>query len=268
MACTAFGAWGKASATGGLIQTRALDFGGGPFANYTVLAVHRSDPANPNHAFVSVSFPGFVGAITGIAQNGVGISEKVWMTYDKRSLQPGSYDGLADVFVLRDLLEKTSNRAEAMDYITKAKRTWAMWIGVGDFASQQLDLIGYKQSSAIAYTDVTAPTMTGQPYLESIAYVDKHPQPSGDGPTGSLPTVLADFYGNISLPVTKTITQFHQTGDLHIASYDFTNKEMYLSIGRVNRNGDYGPEGGNLDSWKAYNRPSLHFKLEDLWKGV
>lgn len=119
---TAFGAWDKATASGGLIQTRALDFGGGPFANYTVLAVHRGDPANPNHAFVSISFPAFVGAITGIAQNGVGISEKVWMTYDKRSLQSGSYDGLADVFVLRDLLEKVSNRAEAIAYVNKAPR--------------------------------------------------------------------------------------------------------------------------------------------------
>ena len=37
--------------------------------------------------FAMVSWPGFVGAVTGIAQNGVGISEKVWMTNDKKNIQ-------------------------------------------------------------------------------------------------------------------------------------------------------------------------------------
>lgn len=69
MACTAYGAWGKATASsahpGGLLQLRALDFGSGPFANYSVLQVHRSSAKrNPTmQAFASLSFPGFVGEI-------------------------------------------------------------------------------------------------------------------------------------------------------------------------------------------------------------
>jgi len=53
--------------------------------------------------FVSVTFPAFVGAVTGISQSGIDISEKVWMTYNKKELLPGSYDGLADVSVPRDI---------------------------------------------------------------------------------------------------------------------------------------------------------------------
>ena len=83
MACTAFGSWGAASENAHLIQLRALDFGGGPFANNTIVQTNRGDPANPDHAFVSISFPSFVGVITGVAQGGIGVSEKVWMTYDK-----------------------------------------------------------------------------------------------------------------------------------------------------------------------------------------
>jgi hypothetical protein len=109
MACTAYGAWGKATPSGdGLVQLRALDFGSGPFANYTLVSVHRK--TENDNSFVSVSFPGFVGVITGISESGVGVSEKVWMTYDKRSLQPGSYDGEPDVFVLRDILQNSKNR--------------------------------------------------------------------------------------------------------------------------------------------------------------
>lgn len=69
-----------------------------------------------------------MGVITGIAQNGIGVSEKVWMTYDKRSLQPGSYNGEADVFVLRDILEKTNTREEAAARLAKADRTWGMYV--------------------------------------------------------------------------------------------------------------------------------------------
>ncbi len=58
-----------------------------------------------------------------------------------------------------------------------AQRTWAIWIGIGDYASNTLDIVGYQQASVGIYTDVTMPSMTGQPYyLESVVYADKHQQ--------------------------------------------------------------------------------------------
>lgn len=267
MACTAYGAWGKAnSATnnGTLVQLRALDFGGGPFANFTVIATNREEGKRP---FVSVTFPSFVGVITGIAQDGVGISEKVWMTYDKYSLKPGSYDGEADAFVLRDILQNSKNRKDAETYLQSVPRTWGMWVGIGDFETQTFDLVGYQQESAVVYTDETMPSMTGQPYLEQVAYVDKHPQPSGEGPTGTLPTFLTDFYGDITMENTRIAARYHKTGDLHIASYDYGNNKMIVSIGRINEDGEYGPVGGDTSLWKAYNRPYLQFDLDELWKG-
>ena len=166
------------------------------------------------------------------------------------------------LLVLNDL------RAVAEEMLQTANRTWAIFIGVGDYTTNTLDIVGYKQDSVVSYTDVTMPSVTGQPYMESVCYVDKHPQPSGDGATGTLVTALTDFYGNISLETTKSITQYHQTGDLHIASYDFTSKQMNLAVGRINKDGDYKPEGGtDGNQWKAYNRPYLKFNLEDLWAG-
>jgi hypothetical protein len=265
--CTAYGAWGKATEEGGLIQMRALDFGGGPFANYTIAAVYR-DATEGGNAFVSITFPGFAGVITGVSQSGIGVSEKVWMTYDRKSLQPGSYNGEPDIFVLRDILQQARNRADAEQHLLAAARTWAIFIGVGDYETQEFDLVGYTQAEVTVFTDVTAPLMTGQPYLEHIAYVDKHPQPSHDGPNGTLPTALGDFWGQISLETSKTVTKYHQTGDLHIASYDFLQRQMYLAVGRINGRGEYRPSGGADDSeWKAYNRPYLKFDLNDLWMG-
>jgi hypothetical protein len=270
MACTAYGAWGKATATGnGLVQLRALDFGGGPFANYTIAAVYRdATVTEDSNAFVSITFPGFTGVITGVSERGIGVSEKVWMTYDDPDLLPGSYQGEADVFVLRDILQQSKNRQDAEAYLQQANRTWAIFVGIGDYETNVLDLVGYQQASAVVYTDVTMPSVTGQPYLESIAYVDKHPQPSHDGPNGTLPTALTDFYGNISLETSKQITQYHQTGDVHIASYDFSANQMNVAIGKINHEGKYCPEDCTDDNvWKAYNRPYLMFSLTDLWEG-
>lgn len=144
-----------------------------------------------------------------------------------------------------------------------------MWIGIGDYSTMQFDLVGYTQNSSTVYTDVTMPSMTGQPYLESVCYVDKHPQPSDDGASGTLPTALTSFYGNITLENTKVITMYHRTGDTHIAIYDYGNKEMYVAVGRINIKGEYKPLGGTDDDiWCAYNRPYLKFDLDDLWAGI
>jgi hypothetical protein len=126
MACTAYGAWGNATPDGKLTQIRALDFGSGPFSNYTIVAAYRSAPeaAEQQRAFATVTFPGMVGVVTGVSDKGVGLSEKVWMTYDNPSLQPGSYDGEPDVFVLRDLLEKTSTKEEAEAHMQEVKVRW------------------------------------------------------------------------------------------------------------------------------------------------
>jgi hypothetical protein len=275
MSCTAYGAWGEATqqsseCQGGLLQLRALDFGGGPFANYTVIQTHRQDPENPDHAFVSVSFPGMVGVITGVAQNGVGVSEKVWMVSGQdKSMQPGKYDGEADTFVLRDILQFSKNKEEAEAHMKEVKRTWAIWVGVGDGSSQELNLVGYKGDSANVYTDETMPTMNGQPFIKDIAYVDKHPQPSRDGANGTLPTALKHYYGAIDIPTTSQVVKYHETGDLHWAAYDFKNQKMALAVGKINKDGEYMPVGGD-DSclWCAYNRPMVIFDLEQLWQGL
>lgn len=265
MSCTAYGAWGKATG-GGLLQLRALDFGGGPFANYTVISTSRpATGSDPQNSFVSVSFPGMVGVITGVSESGIGVSEKVWMTANKKKdMQPGGYDGEPDVFVLRDILELSSTKEEAEQYMKEAKRTWGIWVGAGDYKSQEFSLTAYRQEDAVVYNDKTMPSVTGQPYMESVVYVDKHPQPSSEGPNGTLPSALQHFYGKISIDTTKQIVQAHETGDVHIAAYDFSVKQLGVAIGKINAKGEYGPDG---KEWQAFNRPWTIFNLNDLFSG-
>lgn len=186
------------------------------------------------------------------------------MTYDKHNLQPGSYHGEPDIFVLRDLMQLTKTRAEAEAYTQNADRTWAIFIGVGDFETQTFDLIGYKQDSAVVYTDETIGQVTEQPYIESVCYVDKHPQPTHDGVNGTLPTALQDMWGDLTTENARVVAQYHETGDVHIATYDYGKSEMLVALGRIDEKGNYG----NDNEWKAYNRPYLRFNLNDLWAGL
>ena len=60
---------------------------------------------------------------------------------DGQGLQPGNFQGEPDVFVLRDILQYSATREEAEAYVNSVNRTWAIFIGVGDFSSQKLDII-------------------------------------------------------------------------------------------------------------------------------
>ena len=121
MSCSMFGAWGEASASSNLLQLRALDFHESPFANFSLLAVHRpvdatsappaaesdgligNDEGDLWQSFAALGFPGLVGVVTGVSQRGIGLSEKVWETYnDTTGVQEGHYDGevLAHMYLI------------------------------------------------------------------------------------------------------------------------------------------------------------------------
>jgi hypothetical protein len=141
-------------------------------------------------------------------------------------------------------------------------RTWAIFLGVGDYETQEMDIVGYRAADFHAYTPETMPDVTSQPYIQDVVYVDKHAQPSDDT---TLSSMLIQYHGNMTMDVTKKIVATHETGDMHIAVYDYgANPTMWLSVARINAEGDFGPDG---HIWKACYRPFLQFNLADLFSG-
>ena len=68
------------------------------------------------------------------------------------------------------------------------------------------------------------PTYTNHDQFDSLVFVDKHTQPSSDPCLNSL---LHEYYGSISpMNTLKYITSQFQTGNMHIAIYDFENGLM------------------------------------------
>ena len=136
MQCSMMGAWGSATADGNLVQYRTLDFGGGPFADNNVLLVYH--PTDSDHSFAAITFPGFVGAVTGFSEF-VAQSEA-----EASAVKPkGTYDGQGDVFIIRDILQFAKSAEDAVDIARATSRTWAMWLGVGDIYNKFVPMLYY-----------------------------------------------------------------------------------------------------------------------------
>lgn len=258
MSCSVVGSWGSANAPGheGLIQSRLLDFGAGPFPNATTIIVQHPSEGNP---FVSVAFPGFVGVVTGIS-NRIALSEKVWMISGEPGTQDGTYDGEADVMVMRRMLQFAQNIDEAVETAHSANRTWAIFLGAGGYKNsavtgKPIRIMTYRQKDVNDYDDVTIGTVTKAPYIENVAYVDKHPQPSR---ADDLPHVMMAQHGNITAEWTvQNVPRRVQSGDSHIAIYDMQHAQLFVSAGRTTPDGQYPATGGG----QAYSRTFISFDL-------
>lgn len=252
MQCSMMGAWGSATPDTKLVQLRSLDFGGGPFANSNILVVHH--PTESKIPFATLSFPGFVGVVTGFSEK-IGQSEKVDdVTGGARP--KGSYKGQAVAFVIRDMLQFAETKEEAVAIAQGAHRTWSVWLGVGDYASQAFDAILYDKASVTAFSDTSLPTRTNQTYFKDVAYIDKHPQPSLHS---DMPALVKRFYGNISAEnVAQYFPRLMGSGDVHVAVYDFARKKALIATGITDAT-------GQTFTRKASDAPFLSFDMQELW---
>merc|ERR1712048_1084039 len=116
----------------------------------------RVDDAGVPGAFSMVTFPGFVGAVTGFNSAGLIQSEKVSYNarsagYDQDCIKvlgvdvygcvPGNYEGEGIPFVIRRLVETAATKQEAEDLIMNAKRTWHVYLGLGDSETMDFDVV-------------------------------------------------------------------------------------------------------------------------------
>jgi hypothetical protein len=77
----------------------------------------------------------------------------------------------------------------------------------------------------------------------------------------ALPDVLKHFHGQLTAAtVAAYVPRAEQSGDVHLAVYDYAREEMYVGLGIFDAAaGAFAPGG------KAYERPLLRFSLQALW---
>jgi hypothetical protein len=129
-----FGAWGKATLKGGLIQMRTLDFGEGPWANNSLIAIYHPKDGN---SFVNLTFNSFVNTITGISSK-IGNSEKYnILTKNNKWV----FEGQTVVNVIREIVQFAKNKEDAWNIARKTSRTGFDIVGVGDYDSQKFGIM-------------------------------------------------------------------------------------------------------------------------------
>lgn len=252
--CSMFGAWGPAisNTTGSLFQLRALDWDtSGPFQQYPVVLVYHPQDSN-GHAFSTMGWAGFIGAMTGYSSAPIGLCEKVWLGYNGTS----SRQGIPWHFLLRDIMQFDSDIDSAVSRIANAHRTCPIFVGLGDY-SNQFRAIEYSYEIVEVYDDHNSPTWNDHPNFEGLVYIDKHVQPSSDP---CMPSLLEKYYGSLNVQNTiQYIAPIFETGDMHVAVYDFANNYMYVS------NASPVPASGPNDVVPAYNRNYIRLDMNQLF---
>jgi len=247
--CTMVGAWGDAieNTTGSLYQLRALDWStNGPVQQVPAYIVYH--PAQ-GHDFAILSWAGFIGTVTGFSSAPLGLCEKVWIAYN------GTKDrsGYPWHFLTRDILQFDPDVDSALARIANTARTCSIWLGLGD-PENEFKAVGYSHDYVLIYDDNTFPVYPAHPRMNGVVYIDKHVQPSHNPCLASL---LQKYYGNLTPSVIKTyVTALHQTGDMHIAIYDFKENLVYVSNASPYVNNTYIP---------AYNRQFIQLDMTALF---
>ena len=199
-ACTIVIAGGNATATGGVAQVRALDFGLdlALWKYPVVLAYARGDagggaapapdPGLERQEFVSVTFPGMVGSITGMNRR-IGISEKVWLA-DADAADDSRF-GTPFPLLMREVVEGYDAVEDGVRHVQGARRTCSVFLGIGGRRSGGGagggDILLSDHAGVTVYDDANyhevfpASETAGRPphvVRPGLVYVDKHMQPS------------------------------------------------------------------------------------------
>ena len=228
-ACSMLGAWGPASAAGGLVQLRALDWDtNGPFQQWPVLAVYH--PTAPAFSHATLGWAGMLGAITGVSESGVGIAEKVWDAY---SAAGGPYTpyGYAWNFLLQDALMFDSDGDAVLSRIASANRTCSIWIGVGDAHGNggggAFRAVAYSSTTVDIFNDRNFPVYPNHDRFKSLVFINKHVQPSSEPCMNDL---LHAAYGSLDAATAfEYVAAVEQTGDMHIMALDFASGDMLIA---------------------------------------
>jgi len=248
--CSLFGAWGKATEGGGLLQLRALDYAiGAEIQRYPLILVYHP---NRGHAFANIGWVGIVGSVTGISSAQMAISE-IGDDYDKEN---DSFAGVPFMFTLRDILQFDTTLEEGIARMEKGPRTTSLLFAIGD--GKKGEARGLQTSRTFCNVfdpDNLEPLTDTHPRIPNIVYwgmswnVPKY--------DSRLSTMLTTHYGQLHGEITvREILPSVGTGNLQVAVYDLTN--MVVWTANAGANDEAGPR-------EAYNRAYVKLDMNQLF---
>ena len=255
--CSLYGAWGKATLGGKTLQLRALDWDtGAMLQNHPLVTVYHIEDGS-GYSFANVGWAGWIGLLTGMSSNKMGMSE-IGVSYPDFPPYFGTetFIGIPFVFLERWIMQHTQTVADAIEYVTNANRTCDLMFGVADAKSSTAVVMQYSGSIVRFFNDTDLePLADWHPRLENVVYEGM--DWNCPGYQKALYTQLALNHGSLTPELSiLNVTSQVGTGDLHVAVYDLSGGMMYVANAR----------GDGMDGPKdAYDRQFVSFNISALF---
>ncbi len=126
--CSGFSLFGKATRDGHMFHGRILDYMRGVgLEKNAVIIVHRPDYG---HAWVNISYAGFVGTVTAMNEKGISVGEM-------GGRGEGQWDGKPMAELLREVMEKADTLDDAVSILRAGPRTCQYYYVVSDGKSKR-----------------------------------------------------------------------------------------------------------------------------------
>jgi hypothetical protein len=202
----------------------------GPFKNYPQVTIYHPNHGN-GHAFANIGWTGWIGSITGMSSVQVAISE-IGVSFPDDSFGHESRFGIPFTYLLRDILQFDNGLDSSLERIRNAHRTCNLLLGVGDGKVSRFTGIEYSAAVSKFFTwQNLKPDASWHPKIKDIVYWGMDWLCPGYSQV--LGEQLLKFHGNITASITiKEIVPIVQTGDLHIAIYDFSRNFVFVANAR------------------------------------
>ena len=213
--CSAFNAFGAATANGHMLQMRILDYSMDlGIQDYPVVLV--CEPLG-GHRYANIAFAGFVGCIAGISSQGIGVSEMG----DDFDYSFETLSGLPMPFLLRDVIAHATSFDQAYSMVQGADRTSSYWYVIGDAEAANAAVF---QTSPVTF-NTWGPGQMPAPYpaLPSMCYVGHY--------MSRLYADLSANWGTLSPESAISVTRHNiiPGGNLLDAVYDLTSREIWVA---------------------------------------
>jgi len=212
--CSAFNAFGSATANGHMLQMRILDWSMDMgVQDHPLLIV--AQPVG-GHQYTNITFAGFIGSIAGISSQGIGVSEMG----DDFDYAYETLSGIPMPFLLRDVIAHATSYAEAEAMVQNAIRTSSLWYVIGDADAPDAGLF---QTSPVT-CNIWRPGQMFEPYqpLPDVCWVGHY--------MDRLYADLSANWGAMTVDSAIAITRHNaMSSNLLDAVYDLTTREVWVA---------------------------------------
>ena len=217
--CSYYAAWGKAVPDNHLYQIRALDYWTEAHVqDRPAIIVWRPAKGYP---FVTASWIGFIGVITGMNAKRIAISE----IGDGFGDDQKQLDAEPWVFMARRVLQYTDNLKDAVAVVRNSIRPSSYDYLIGDGKARDARQMTTGKTLFKVYDWRTTPH--DSPLLEDVVYTS---MAVGESKwNASMHKRLVENYGNLTAKTGMKIMKQVGTGDLHAVAFDVTGLRMWVA---------------------------------------